>query len=132
MSIIRKIALCAAVVLGFFVVVTIGASIANSATLGEEIEAAWVCHSQADVEAQIDTIIASKSTEQANTLLHEKIASGDCVQSPIGPVAVTVTKLGKSREPFDFKGVRILVVAVQVDDKFWTGSVQVLAPGHQS
>lgn len=98
----------------------------HAVTAQQEVEVAWVCQSQADVEAQIDTIIATKSTEQANELLKAKIATGDCAQSPIGPFAATVTKLGKSREAFEYKGVLILIVAVQVDDKFWTGSVEVI------
>jgi hypothetical protein len=126
MSILRKIALCAAVVLAFVVVVTVGASLANAVVLQQEVEVAWVCKNQADVEAQIDSIVATKSTEQANALLKEKIASGDCAQSPIGPFAATVTKLGKAREPIDFKGRSIAVLAVQVDDKFWTGTVEVI------
>lgn len=101
---------------------------AAAVTLNDEVEVAWVCKSQAAVEAQIDTIIATKTTDGANALLKEGITKGECIQSPVGPVAMTVTKLGKAREPFEYKGVRINVIAVQVDDKFWTGSVEVLPP----
>ena len=104
----------------------VGIEAARAVEVKQEIEIKWACDTQAIVEAQIDSIIATGAVEDANDMLRKSVGKGECAISAEGPVAATVTALGKVWEPIEVNGLVLVLRAVQVDGTFWTGHVDVV------